>query len=134
MNAEHITRAQNRQWGLYFVLFALYQLLLFCLGVSAAGMATTSSLTAQANDDLTGYTLLAVWGFLAMITAPAVLMVGLVAGFGMRGERRWARTAAIIGAAFSLAQIPIGTLFGIVALRFLMSQPVKELYLEWSRR
>jgi hypothetical protein len=101
---------------------------MFCLGFFAASLAATGSYNAQANEDLTGYTILAIVGFLAMITSPAVLMLGLIAGFAMRSGKKWARMTGIITAVFSLVQFPIGTLFGIGALRFLLSEPVKDFY------
>ncbi len=125
---------RNRKWGLYFVLFALFQFLVFCAGFSALGLALGGTFAAQGDEDLTSYTIAALAGLIALVTSPLLLILGAIGGMGMRSERAWARLVAIIGAIVSLIEFPIGTVFGALALRFLFAPETKNFYNEVKQR
>lgn len=124
----------NRNWGLYFILFALFQLLLFCAGLYAVGIAFGGTFAAQGDEDLTNYALLAIGGILALVSSPLILILGAIGGVGMRSERSWARVVGIITASLTLLQFPLGTIFGILALRFLFSLQTREFYKDLKAR
>ncbi len=118
----------NRNWGLYFILFALFQFLVFCAGLYALGIGFGGAFAAQGNEDLAGYALSAIVGLVALISSPLILILGAIGGVGMRSERSWARIVGIITAILSLLQFPLGTLFGILALRFLLKPETAQFY------
>jgi hypothetical protein len=52
----------------------------------------------------------------------------LLAGWGLRKRRRWARVLAIIVAAVGLLRFPLGTAFGIYVLWVLLSKRTEEFF------
>lgn len=67
------------------------------------------------------------WVIFAVMT---VLMVApsLVAGYGLKKRRRWARTMCIVAGVLAATSAPIGTAVCIYTFWFLFSEPGKALY------
>ena len=67
------------------------------------------------------------WVIFAVMT---VLMVvpSLVAGYGLKKRRRWARTMGIVAGVLAATSAPIGTAVCIYTFWFLFSEPGKILY------
>ena len=58
-----------------------------------------------------------------LMTAPS-----FVAAYGLLKKRRWARTAAIIGAVTAAGNFPIGTAVCVYTFWFLFSEPGKAIF------
>jgi len=61
--------------------------------------------------------------FTAILVAPSV-----IAGYGLRKKRRWAKTASIIAGVVASMSAPIGTAVCVYTFWFLFSEPGKLLY------
>lgn len=58
----------------------------------------------------------------------AVVLLPLVAGYGLRKRRRWAKPVTMVTAVVSLVNIPLGTALGIYAIKFFRSAAGSMLY------
>ena len=58
----------------------------------------------------------------------AVVLLPMVAGYGLRKQRSWAKPVTIVCGIVSLINIPIGTALGIYAIQFFRSAAGSTLY------
>jgi len=56
----------------------------------------------------------------AFATAAAVVAIYLVVGAGVKNYRPWAKVVALVISVLSLANVPIGTIIGAVAIFYLL--------------
>ncbi len=70
---------------------------------------------------------------LGIIVLLAYLGLSLAAGIGLITGKEWGRISAIIHASFSLFNIPVGTIIGVLTLIYLTKPEVKE-YFETVRK
>jgi hypothetical protein len=68
-----------------------------------------------------------VWVFFAAITA-LMVVPSLVAGYGLKKRKHWARTMCIVAGVLAATSAPIGTAVCIYTFWFLFSEPGKLLY------
>ena len=57
-----------------------------------------------------------------------MIIPSLVAGYGLLKHKRWARTAAIIGAVTAAMNFPLGTAACVYTFWFLFSEPGKAIF------
>ena len=63
-----------------------------------------------------------------VIVLVAVVLLPLLAGYGLRKRKRWAKPITIVSGVVSMINIPIGTALGIYAIKFLSSAAGSTLY------
>jgi len=120
MTAEEHNKTLATLWFIYGAMHGLtllgLLLLVFVVKFAAPGteLISTSWLVA---------------GFLVFVVL--LLVVGLLpvlAGYGFRKRRRWAKPLGLSLAAVSLINIPVGTALGIYSIKFLRSEGGVKLY------
>lgn len=103
-------------WQFLTVLPILYFLLMY-VGLAAGQISAT---------DWIGL-LLWVYGA-ALAGILGYIVVPVVGGIGLMKGHEWGRKLSIAYAILSLALLPIGTIIGILSLRYLMRKDVKEYF------
>lgn len=96
-----------------FFVFAVVQILLFCVGMGISGTGLGGLFGAMTTEEENIGSFLFAYGGALAILAPILLILALVAGFALRAEKGWGRVVGVITAILSLLDLPIGTLFGI---------------------
>jgi hypothetical protein len=69
------------------------------------------------------------FGIIAFVVVlVAVVLLPILAGYGLRKRKRWAKPVTIVCGIVSLINIPIGTALGIYAIQFFRSVAGSTLY------
>jgi hypothetical protein len=119
---------RNRLLGMITIGFAVLQVILFFFGVTAFFMAMGGLFAHPTGDFPVIYEILFITGLLYGALSPILFVLALVAGFGLKRERGWGRVLTIITAFVALLEIPLGSIYGIYALRFLLGADGKQFY------
>ncbi|MFL6467338.1 MAG: hypothetical protein ACJ72Z_05220 [Pyrinomonadaceae bacterium] len=115
-----------RLLGLFFWLFtALYVFVVLGIGIAYLAIfgVVFSTVPQQAGDPPPELIMLimAVAFFVALIFTILFSIPKLVAGYGLRKNKPWARTWAIIASIMVCMSFPLGTAIGVFGLVFLFS-------------
>jgi len=114
---EHVNR-HKKTLGIFFICFAVLQLVLFTLGVQLVSIGL-HYLQEEAEIRLAAYLLKYVIGTIILLYA----IPSLLAGIGLINGKKWALVLALIIGIISLPIFPIGTGIGAYAvIVFLMDQ------------
>ncbi len=107
----------------HFYLFAAFQLLLILAG-AAGGLfiAPVSLFASQTEAQAWAWILIGIAMLVSGVLGIILLPLSIVAGIGFNRERRWGRILGIITAIIALVEFPLGTAFGIYALKVLSSK------------
>ena len=69
------------------------------------------------------------FGIIAFVVVlVAVVLLPLIAGYGLKIRKRWAKPVTIVCAVVSMINVPIGTALGIYAIKFFRSVAGSTLY------
>ena len=126
-------REQARLLGLLLWLLTGFQVfIILFIGLIYVVMfgAMFASAPRHANDpppELIGGILIAIMGFLLIITA-LFSIPKVVAGFGLRKERSWAKIWAIIACIMACMSFPLGTAVGVYGLVFIFGDAGKAYF------
>ena len=92
-------------------------------------MLATAAGTSQDDDGRVGAALLGFTGIAVTILALTFAVPSIICGWGLLKRRRWARILAIVLAAISLIEFPVGTVFGVYVLWVLFNKETEALFL-----
>lgn len=106
--------------GIGFLIAALLLLFFGGIGMIAASEAAMSDPNAAAAPAIVG---LVIAGIAVLLLA--MVIPGILAGWGLLQGKPWARVLTIVLSALNLLSVPIGTALGIYGL-WLMTQPEVE--------
>ncbi len=111
----------NKRLGKHFYLFAALQLVLIVVGaVIGLFMAPVSLFVSQTEAQAIGLIIIdllaLLLGALGIITFP----LSIIAAIGIGKGKRWGRSIGIATAIIALVEFPLGTAFGIYALKKLL--------------
>lgn len=112
-----IVAALHIAFGVLSLIFAL--VVFASLGV-AGGIALTQG--EEEAGGILGIIALVLGSFLVLLALP-----GIIGGWALYTERRWARPVMLVLAILQLANIPFGTALGIYTLWALLSDPQPQL-------
>ncbi|MBV9216084.1 MAG: hypothetical protein JO053_07905 [Acidobacteria bacterium] len=127
-------RDKARLLGLFFWLFTLLNVVLVVgIGIiytAVVGVAVTAAPPnhGEAPPAALIVTIVAVAFFFVLIVTVLFSIPKIVAGIGLRKEKPWARTWAIIASIMSCMSFPIGTAIGVFGLIFLLSDEGKAYF------
>jgi hypothetical protein len=129
MNSED----KSKLLGMFFWLFTAFNVLI--LGVMAIFFfvffgAMISQMPHKANDPPPEFFigLFSFIFFLILITTILFSIPKVVAGYGLRNHKPWARTWAIVASVMCCMSFPIGTAIGVFGLVFVFSDEGKQYF------
>lgn len=120
-------REHARLLGLFFWIYAGFQLLvtglvgLFYVGIFGAVMSEVSRAPRRANEPNPEAVFGVVIAIMAVIFVVVLLMLipKVVAGFGLRNGKSWAKIWAIIACCLAVLSFPFGTALGVYGFWFI---------------
>ena len=127
------SRDKARLLGFFFWLFTIFNILIVALiaviYIAIFGFVFTAT-PQKAGDpppELIMTILIAIFVFVFMFTI-LFSIPKIVAGYGLRNEKSWARTWAIIASVMACMSFPFGTAIGIFGLIFLLGEDGKRYF------
>lgn len=115
--------ASGKRLGKLFYIFAALQLVVLLMGaVVGLYMAPISLFVAQTKAQAIGWLLIGGWALLSGVLAIILSPLAIIAGSGIGQGKRWGRTFGVGTAIIALAEFPLGTAFGIYALKKLVGK------------
>ena len=124
---------QARLLGLFFWIFTGFQILIIAFiaiiyfVVFGAIIATVPHKSGEPGPEIILPILLVVMVIVGIMTA-LFSIPKVVAGFGLRNEKSWARIWAIIASAMAVLSFPLGTALGVWGLIFLLGEDGKRYF------
>jgi hypothetical protein len=125
MNTD--TEKRNKRLGIYFIIFAALQPVVFILAVIAFTMLPWLAMASPSEKLVVPWILLTTFGgWLFFLLAIILFIPALVTGIGIINRRSWGRIMGIVTAILSLFEVPLGTVLGIYALKVLWSKKAAD--------
>lgn len=126
-------RDQARLLGLFFWIFTGFQILIITFiaiiyfVICGAIVASVPHKPGEPGPEIILPILLVVMVIIGIMTA-LFSIPKVVAGFGLRNEKSWARIWAIIASAMAVLSFPLGTALGVWGLIFLLGEDGKRYF------